>query len=299
MVHILALVSAALTAVAAVSGYVVPRTDPPQGWVAPIMENYDVYHTRYVALGCQTKHNTDFFTACCHPMKANETLATARAPYCNPANTASTSSSAPAPVETGSDDDDDDDCDGEGEGDQDQGAGSGSDGEPATSSTPAPSVAPVTTPAPSPPPSTEPPKPTSTEKPAPKSVTPPAPKSVTPPPASTSAAPSPPPSSSGQNWVTGGEATFFDQGGAAGSCGNVNPDTAKIVAVQAQRMEPSLCGKQVLITNTANGKSVTATIQDTCPGCQGNRNSLDLSHGAFDAIGDEATGVLPIKWVML
>jgi expansin (peptidoglycan-binding protein) len=86
--------------------------------------------------------------------------------------------------------------------------------------------------------------------------------------------------------------------GGTGSCGNVFPDTAKIVAVQIDRMNSSLCGKKVEITNTANGKTVIATVEDTCPGCKG-PNSLDLSHGAFDAIGVEATGVLPISWKFL
>ena len=50
------------------------------------------------------------------------------------------------------------------------------------------------------------------------------------------------------------------------------------------------------MTNTQNGKSVVATVADQCPGCQGNPNSLDLSQGAFDAIADEAQGVVPIEY---
>ncbi|KAI0035912.1 RlpA-like double-psi beta-barrel-protein domain-containing protein-containing protein [Vararia minispora EC-137] len=205
--------ASALALVASVSGYVVPRQNPPSGWVTPIMENYADYHARYMALDCQNKHNTDFFTACCHPMKANETLATARAPECNPANLLASPS-------------------------------------------------------------------TTTHK------------------TSSPASPTSTASSSGA-FIAGGEATFFDQGGAAGSCGNVNPDSAKIVAVQELRMSSSLCGKKVLIINTDNNKQVEATVADTCPTCQGNKNSLDLSHGAFDAIADEALGVVPIKWMFL
>jgi rare lipoprotein A (peptidoglycan hydrolase) len=54
------------------------------------------------------------------------------------------------------------------------------------------------------------------------------------------------------------------------------------------------CGQRVYITNTDNGKSVAATVWDTCPGC--GHESLDLSTGAFNAIGAESTGVLPIVW---
>ena len=57
-----------------------------------------------------------------------------------------------------------------------------------------------------------------------------------------------------------------------------------------------LCGKQVIITNTQNGKTVTVTVADDCPTCQ-NDNSIDLSVAAFDAIANESEGVVPISWV--
>merc|ERR1711939_449780 len=55
------------------------------------------------------------------------------------------------------------------------------------------------------------------------------------------------------------------------------------------------CGKTVKVTNTANGKSVVATVADMCPSCASS-GSLDLSTGAFDVIGAQDTGVLPISW---
>ncbi|KAI0027919.1 RlpA-like double-psi beta-barrel-protein domain-containing protein-containing protein, partial [Vararia minispora EC-137] len=93
--------------------------------------------------------------------------------------------------------------------------------------------------------------------------------------------------------------TFYFQGGGIGSCGQANPDSALIVAVQAQRYNPSLCGRTVQVTNTQNGRSVTATVADRCPTCQNNPNSLDLSQAAFDAIADETQGVVPIQWQFL
>ncbi|GAA5938942.1 hypothetical protein JCM1841_002612 [Sporobolomyces salmonicolor] len=104
-------------------------------------------------------------------------------------------------------------------------------------------------------------------------------------------------SSAGSSGTTyTGVATFFYQEGAAGACGNVNSDSTPLVALQtAMYGSGQYCGKTVEITNTANGKSVTATVQDECPGCS-SATSLDLSTGAFDQIGDEATGVLPITW---
>ena len=32
---------------------------------------YDQYHTRYMALECNLKHNTAFFDTCCHPMQVS------------------------------------------------------------------------------------------------------------------------------------------------------------------------------------------------------------------------------------
>lgn len=70
----------------------------------------------------------------------------------------------------------------------------------------------------------------------------------------------------------------------------------------------------MVITNTANGESVTvsllvplsilaladlalsqATVADACPSCT-SEYSLDLSVGAFTEIGSEDTGVLDITW---
>ena len=80
-------------------------------------------------------------------------------------------------------------------------------------------------------------------------------------------------------------------------------------------MNSGLCGKTVKITNTANGKTITARVADTCvspscrsslapqltlpplcrcPGC--GYGSLDLSEGAFGALGSYSSGVLPIAW---
>lgn len=53
------------------------------------------------------------------------------------------------------------------------------------------------------------------------------------------------------------------ENGNAGACGSTNADSAKIVALQtAMYGSGESCGKTVYITNTANGKSVTATVAD-------------------------------------
>ena len=49
-------------------------------------------------------------------------------------------------------------------------------------------------------------------------------------------------------------------------------------------------------SNTANGKTVVATVQDECPTCNVGTiaNDLDLSLAAFNAIGDQNTGVVRV-----
>lgn len=111
-----------------------------------------------------------------------------------------------------------------------------------------------------------------------------------------SAAPTPAPASESKNLVAraqfSGTATYYFQGGAAGSCGDYHSgtftfffflrlffpftigecgsveadhvsDSDFIVAVNAPQ-QPGSCGKQVTITNTKNGKTATALAADTC-----------------------------------
>jgi expansin (peptidoglycan-binding protein) len=52
---------------------------------------------------------------------------------------------------------------------------------------------------------------------------------------------------------------------------------------------------QVLSSASLTLPPSKATVADACPSCT-SEYSLDLSTGAFDAIGDEDTGVLDITW---
>ncbi|GAA5885300.1 hypothetical protein JCM6882_009559 [Rhodosporidiobolus microsporus] len=101
-------------------------------------------------------------------------------------------------------------------------------------------------------------------------------------------------SSSSSGYSFSGKATYFYQNGNPGSCGVWNQDSTYLVAVNAAQMNSGLCGKTVRIRNNANGKTITALVQDTCPGC--GYGSLDLSVGAFGALGSYDSGVLPISW---
>jgi hypothetical protein len=236
------------------------RSDAPSTYAEGYLERYDVYHARYMALDCNTKHNTDFFTACCHPLLATETLAS-RPAECNP-DAAKTAAAKATPTPS----DDDEECE---EGTEDC-VCEGDDEE--HSSTPAPTPTPKVV------------KPTTTTK----------PKAI----AKATIAPS-----SGGSVHTGGVATYFWQGGVAGACGTVHSDSDYIAAIDQNLYGNSgdasqYCGKQIKITRTDTGKTVTVTVADDCPSCI-NTNSIDLSHAAFDAIATDAEGEVPISWVWL
>ncbi|KAL9613559.1 MAG: hypothetical protein Q9167_001892 [Letrouitia subvulpina] len=100
-----------------------------------------------------------------------------------------------------------------------------------------------------------------------------------------------------------GEATFYNQNGGTGSCGQKHKDSDKIVALPAHLQTgqpPKNCGRNIQITNTSGpgkGKKVTAKVADTCPGCQGDH--IDLSQGAFKALTGgklDPPGVIQVNW---
>ncbi|KAI0709271.1 RlpA-like double-psi beta-barrel-protein domain-containing protein-containing protein [Earliella scabrosa] len=328
--HFLTLASVALTAVAGASAISIPHNhvrhvkriekEKPDTYYEGYLEPYQTYHHRYLAIDCDEQHNTAFFDRCCHPMLATETLENNRDADCNPANrpssvvaSATSQILAPtsvsgddddedcddddepthtvrtaAPTPTADDDDDDDDCEEEGD-------------EPSSSAAPitipevpkTSSAAPVTTKAPSTTPaepSTTPAEPSSTKAPTPSSSKP----------AST---PSPTSGSGSSGNFKGGHATFYYQGGQAGACGKVNPDSAYIAALQTERYgnlgaKSSNCGRRIKLTNTNNGKSVEVVVADACPSC-GDKNDLDLSVDAFKQIAKEEEGYVPIEWSFL
>lgn len=56
-------------------------------------------------------------------------------------------------------------------------------------------------------------------------------------------------------------------------------------------------GTRIRVTNTANGKSVVVKVNDRGPYVGG--RCLDLSAGAFSAIGNTGSGVMTVKWQRL
>ena len=91
-------------------------------------------------------------------------------------------------------------------------------------------------------------------------------------------------------------ATWFYQHSTAGACGNVHAETDKIIALDTALYGnlgavSDHCGKAVMITNKKNGQQVQATVADACPTCD-SADSIDLSQGAFEALGSLDEGLL-------
>jgi len=299
MFSILPILSIALAATSA-SGLIIPRhrainlparsaapqpvASQPATYAAGYLESYETYHLRYTAVGCENKHSTTFFDKCCHPLLATENLKDNRAPECIPtaaevsSASAALASSTAQPGDGGSDG-----CDG---GDEPK--------TPATTSTtsaPAKNTAAPKNVGASPPKTT--PKTTLKPKDKPSATTH----------TSTSSKPATTSSGGGGGLISGGFGTFFTQNGNAGACGKTHKDSDLICAIDQDRYGDSgkvssLCGKQIKITNTSNKKSVTCTIADDCPTCK-NKNSVDMSVGAFTQIATEAEGEVNIAWEFL
>jgi len=249
----------ALSFVASVSAVAIPRATQPSTYNSNVLEAYNTYHTRYMALSCNTKHTTAFFDQCCHPLLKSESL-----------------SSRPAECDPDAADDSDDDlpfCD---------------DDDDSSDSDATTSAAPVTTAKAS---STVKPKTTTTQAAVQKPAATP---KATPKPATSSASST---TETGgvatffyQNGVAGACGTVHsDSAMIAAIDADRYGDTGKV---------SSLCGKQVQITNTKNKKSVTVTIADACPTCE-NSNSIDLSVAAFKSIATLDEGEVPITWNFL
>lgn len=81
------------------------------------------------------------------------------------------------------------------------------------------------------------------------------------------------------------------QDGTAGSCGSYHSDASHVIAVP-EWMSNKHCGKSVTIKY--GSKTTQATIQDTCPSCNG--YAIDLSRGAFGALAAYSVGEMEVKW---
>ncbi|KAH9457827.1 hypothetical protein MJO28_004895 [Puccinia striiformis f. sp. tritici] len=93
-----------------------------------------------------------------------------------------------------------------------------------------------------------------------------------------------------------GKATFFTQDGNAGACGKTHQDSDYIVAIQSGMYGGgTFCGKTIVVTRVSTGQSIECVAADECPGCP-STYSLDLSTGAFNALGNAQEGLFDILW---
>ncbi|CAE6470844.1 unnamed protein product [Rhizoctonia solani] len=94
----------------------------------------------------------------------------------------------------------------------------------------------------------------------------------------------------------GGRVTWYKPG--LGNCGGYNKATDMIVALPMSVYSGGkYCGKTVKITNTSNGKTCTAKVVDSCPGCA--PGDIDVSPTVFKKLVTSQSlddGVAPIKW---
>jgi len=76
------------------SALVIPRdVTVPSYYNESLLESYDSYRTRYVALNCAQQHNTTFFDQCCHPLLTTQNLSD-RPAICTPSADALSSASS-------------------------------------------------------------------------------------------------------------------------------------------------------------------------------------------------------------
>ncbi|KAG7091844.1 hypothetical protein E1B28_008247 [Marasmius oreades] len=100
-----------------------------------------------------------------------------------------------------------------------------------------------------------------------------------------------------------GDATYYAPGlGACGRNNNANELVAAVAATifdtfpgaTANPNNNPICGRPAVVTY--QGKSVTVTIVDRCPGC--GTTGIDLSPAAFQILAPLSVGRIPVQWTV-
>jgi len=272
-------ITLALATVASVSGLAIPRDGKPATY-GNWLEDYDQYHTRYLAIGCKGKQGTPFFETCCRPMNKDQVLEQARPAQCIPGATSTnvlvanpTGTVAATASPTATDNSDDGWCY---EGDED--CECADDAELSSSAAPTPA-----------PEQTQTGKPniivSSTAAPAPATTT----QAAT--------------NNGNGEVIEGGFATYYFQNGVAGACGKVHSDDDMIAALTGKfygdfSQTSNKCGKTIRVTRKSTGKSIDVIVADACPTCV-TGGSVDLSTGAFNKLGKPEEGMFDIVYQFL
>ncbi|KAF8181052.1 RlpA-like double-psi beta-barrel-protein domain-containing protein-containing protein [Pholiota molesta] len=88
-----------------------------------------------------------------------------------------------------------------------------------------------------------------------------------------------------------GDATWYNTG--LGSCGVTNSDSDFVVALStADAANGQHCGQQIQVQY--QGRTVQATVEDTCPGCS--QGSIDLTPAAFQQLASLDAGRIQVTW---
>lgn len=110
-------------------------------------------------------------------------------------------------------------------------------------------------------------------------------------------------------------ATYYDPNGGFGACGSLLQNLDLVVALgKAHYDDGSHCGETIsvgcetpppllsrcittLIPGLDNGQSITVTVADLCPDCQGD-NGIDLSEAAMALLDSNYVqdGVITVNW---
>ncbi|KAJ3576100.1 hypothetical protein NP233_g653 [Leucocoprinus birnbaumii] len=91
--------------------------------------------------------------------------------------------------------------------------------------------------------------------------------------------------------ATNGDATYFFPG--LGACGLFNTNNDFIVALNPTDYNGgAACGRNIRVNY--QGRSVTVTVRDLCPGC--GPGGVDLSPAAFQQLADLSVGRIPVEW---
>ncbi|KAF4612062.1 hypothetical protein D9613_003619 [Agrocybe pediades] len=88
-----------------------------------------------------------------------------------------------------------------------------------------------------------------------------------------------------------GDATYYHTG--LGNCGAWSKDTDFIVALSTQEYNNGAhCWQHIKVHY--QGKTIDATVVDSCPGCS--QYSIDLSPSAFQALAPLDAGRIQVDW---
>ncbi|KIM49402.1 hypothetical protein M413DRAFT_438583 [Hebeloma cylindrosporum] len=94
--------------------------------------------------------------------------------------------------------------------------------------------------------------------------------------------------------ISGARWSYYDvETGNAGSCGQFHKNSDFTVAMNvAQMNKGTMCFKTIRMTY--NGKTTTASVTDTCPGCP--YGGLDLTEGLFSFFAPHSVGIIYGEW---